>query len=218
MEITWLGHSSFRIKGKNVVCVTDPFSPSMTGLKFPKVEADLVTISHDHEDHNQKDLVDNVSYVISGPGEYEIKGASVFGFPTFHDNQKGALRGKNTVYVIEIDKIRICHLGDLGHKLDEDILEDLDGVDILMIPVGGGPTLGPAEAVSVITQIEPKIILPMHYNEPGLNQAVFSSLLPLEAFLKEAGDQGERMPKLQVSAENLTEEKQQFIILERKNA
>lgn len=217
MDIYYLGHSSFRLKGKTATLITDPFSEKMTGLKFPKSEADIVTISHNHEDHNQGDLVSGHPYIMANPGEYEVKNVSVFGVSAFHDNQKGQERGKNTIFVIEMDKMRICHLGDLGHKLEENILEELDGVDILMIPVGGSVTINPSEAMQVVSQIEPKIVLPMHYNEEGLNQQIFGDLAPLEAFLKEAGDKIEHLPKLTVGFDSLPEEKQQIIILERKN-
>lgn len=217
MEIYYLGHSSFRIKGKTATLITDPFSEKMTGLKFPKAEADIVTISHNHEDHNQSDLVEGSPYVISKPGEYEVKNVSVFGIEAYHDAKEGQEKGKNTIFVIEMDKIRICHLGDLGHKLDEKELEEVDGVDILMIPVGGSVTVNPSEAMQVVTQIEPKIVLPMHYNEEGLNQQVFGDLSSLDAFLKEAGDKIENLPKLTVSFDSLPEEKQQIVVLERKN-
>lgn len=217
MDIYYLGHSSFKLKGKNATLITDPFSEKMTGIKFPKTEADIVTISHNHEDHNQSEGIDGNPYIIYNPGEYEIKNVSVFGIGAFHDDKQGAERGKNTIFVIEMDKMRICHLGDLGHKLDDKILEEVDGVDILMIPVGGSATINPAEAMQVITQIEPKIVLPMHYNEEGLNQQIFGDLAPLEAFLKETGEQIEKTPKLTVSFDSLPEEKQQIIVLERKN-
>ena len=176
MEITFLGHSSFKIKGKNATVLTDPYSFKMTNLKFPKTEADVITVSHDHEDHNQVDLVEGHPYLAKNPGEYEIKGVSLIGTSSFHDNANGAEKGKNTIFVIEIDKIRICHLGDLGHKLNETELEELDGVDILMIPVGGDATIGPNEAVQIINQIEPKIVIPMHFQEEGLNQEVFGRM------------------------------------------
>lgn len=217
MDIYYLGHSSFKLKGKNATLITDPFSEKMTGLKFPKSEADIVTISHNHEDHNQSGLIEGNPYVISNPGEYEVKNVSVFGIEAFHDDKKGSEKGKNTIFIIEMDKIRICHLGDLGHKLDEKELEEVDGVDILMIPVGGSVTVNPSEAMQVINQIEPKIVLPMHYNEEGLNQQIFGDLAPLSAFLKEAGDTIEHLSKLTVSFDTLPEEKQQIIVLERKN-
>src|SRR4030043_2410474 len=103
MDISYLGHSSFRIKGKNASVVTDPFDSQMVGLKFPSVEADIVTVSHDHNDHNQSQLVKGVKRVVAGPGEYEIMGVSIIGIPSYHDSEKGAARGKNIIYVYKID-------------------------------------------------------------------------------------------------------------------
>lgn len=216
MEISYLGHSSFKIKGKNATVITDPYSVKMTNLKFPKTEADIVTVSHAHEDHSQTDLVEGNPYIVNNPGEYEIKGVTIIGTSSFHDNVSGAEKGKNTIFVIEIDKIRICHLGDLGHKLNEEVLEKLDGVDILMIPVGGVATIGPSEAVEVVNQIEPKMIIPMHYQEEGLNPEIFGKLAPLGDFLKEMGESPETLPKLQVTADLMPEEKK-VVVLERKN-
>jgi L-ascorbate metabolism protein UlaG (beta-lactamase superfamily) len=216
MEITFLGHSSFKIKGKNATVITDPYSSEMTKLKFPKLEADVVTVSHNHEDHNQVDQVDGNPYIANNPGEYEIKGVSLIGTASFHDNAGGIERGKNTIFVIEIDKVRICHLGDLGHKLNEEELEELDGVDILMIPVGGDATIGPSEAVQIINQIEPKMIIPMHFQEEGLNPEIFGKLAPLTSFLKEMGESPEALPKLSITADLLPEDKK-VVVLERKN-
>src|SRR3990170_913648 len=109
MEITYLGHSSFRLKASKGIVLTDPFDPDMVGLKFPKVSADLVTVSHQHEDHNRVNLVAEVKKEISGPGEYEVQGISFIGIPTYHDNEKGEKRGKNTIFVIEMDNLRILH-------------------------------------------------------------------------------------------------------------
>ena len=103
MEITYLGHSSFRIKGKVATIVTDPYDSKTVGLKFPKVDADIVTISHQHDDHNQAVLIDGNPKVVNNPGEYEIKGISIFGIPTYHDAKQGEERGSNTVFVISID-------------------------------------------------------------------------------------------------------------------
>src|SRR3989344_7397522 len=103
MDISYLGHSSFLISGKSSKVVTDPFDPKMVGLKYPKVSAQIVTISHDHEDHNKQELVTEVKKVINGPGEYEIEGISILGYSSFHDDQKGQKRGKNIIYVIEVD-------------------------------------------------------------------------------------------------------------------
>lgn len=216
MEISFLGHSSFKIRGKTATLVTDPYSPQMVGLKFPKVEADIVTITHQHEDHNQKDQVLGSPFVVSGPGEYEVKNVSIFGISSFHDSSEGSERGQNTLFLIEMDGIRIAHLGDLGYKLSDRQLEELNGVDILLVPVGGIYTLDPRQASEVISQLEPKFVIPMHYNFPGLNSAVFGKMSTVEDFLKEMGEKGQYLPKLQISREKLPEETQ-IIVLERKN-
>jgi L-ascorbate metabolism protein UlaG (beta-lactamase superfamily) len=153
---------------------------------------------------------------VSGPGEYEIMGVSIIGIPTFHDEKKGAKRGKNTIYVYEMDGLRLVHLGDLGHKLHEKILEKIGDIDILMVPVGGEYTIGPTEAVEVARAIEPKIVIPMHYQMPGLNPATFAKLSSTKPFLAEIGLLVEKIDKLSVKKENIGEESK-VILLEKKN-
>lgn len=212
MEITFLGHSSFRLRGKTATLVTDPFESKMIGLKFPKVSADIVTISHDHNDHNQADLVSGSPFVISGPGEYEVKGVSVYGLATFHDEQGGAERGKNTVYVINIDGMKLAHLGDLGHELSEGQLEELADIDILMIPVGGVYTIDAKRAAQVAGQIDARIVIPMHYKLPGLTLG----LAGVNEFLKEMGaDEVRSQPKLFLTRDKLPEE-QAVMVLEKR--
>ncbi len=210
-----MGHSSFLLRGKTGTVVCDPFDPKMVGFKFSSVKADIVTISHDHQDHNRAALVNGVKKVISGPGEYEVMGISILGLPSYHDEKEGANRGKNTIYVLEIDGLRICHLGDLGHKLSENLLEDLSHIDILLIPVGGEYTIGPSGAVAVIQEIEPMIVIPMHYQVPGLNPEIFAKLAPVEEFLKEVGLRVENVHKLSVKKEELGEEPK-IVVLEKK--
>jgi len=212
MDIYYLGHSSFRIKTKDAVLVTDPFDPKMVGLKYSGVEADIVTLSHHHEDHGRSDLVKGVRRVIDGPGEYEIMGISIIGFSSFHDNKKGAERGLNTIYVIEADGMRIAHLGDLGHELSQELIEDMGSIDIVMVPVGGTFTLGPEEAVNLVREIEPNFIIPMHYQMPGLNAQNFSKLLGVDVFLKELGIPTENLPKLSVKREDLVEGSKAFVL------
>src|SRR5258708_40356795 len=120
MEITFLGQSAFKIKGKTTSIITDPYEGSMLGMKFTKTDADIVLVSHHHDDHDKVENVTNVKKVIDGPGEYEVAGVSVIGIQTYHDDKKGAERGKNTIYVIEVEGLRLLHLGDLGHKLEDD--------------------------------------------------------------------------------------------------
>jgi len=212
MDIIYLGHSSFRLKGKSTSLVTDPFDKDMLGLKYPKIEADIVTISHDHQDHNVTSAVENVHKVVDGPGEYEILGVSIIGLSTFHDDKKGELRGKNTIYVIEIDGLRIAHLGDLGHKLTESKLSDIGTIDILMIPVGGIYTIEPTIAANITRGIEPSVTIPMHYFNPDLNEETFGKLAKVETFLSEVGLTVERMKKLSVKSGNLSEEKKVVVL------
>lgn len=187
MEITYIGHSSFKLKGKNATVITDPYDPDKTGLKFPKVTADVVTISHAHSDHNYGKGVDENELVVSGPGEYEYKGVKIFGISSFHDAENGTKRGKNTIYRFVIDKISIVHLGDLGHKLSEKQVDSLGDIDVLLIPVGGKYTITAQEAAAIVSQVEPKIIIPMHYKREGLNESAFGELMGVDQFLKEMG-------------------------------
>ncbi|MBI4157777.1 MBL fold metallo-hydrolase [Candidatus Woesebacteria bacterium] len=215
MEITYLGHSSFRIKGKETTLVTDPYAKSI-GLKFPSTEADIVTVSHQHDDHNQASLVSGVKKIVEGPGEYEIKGVSLIGLSSFHDDKKGEERGSNTIYVIEMDGLRLAHLGDLGHPLSDELVAELGDIDILMIPVGGKFTIDSAQAVTVVQAIEPSITIPMHYQVPGLDSKTFSELAQVENFLKEVGIASEVLPKLSVKREDISPEVQKIVVLERK--
>ena len=216
MDIYYLGHSAFRIVGKDATIVTDPFDPKMVGLKFPQVNADIITVSHDHADHNAIDQVENGAKVVSGPGEYEIRKVSIFGLSSYHDDKKGQERGKNTMYVIEMEDLRIVHLGDLGHKLSETDVESMGEVDVLMIPIGGKYTIDHKVAADVVHAIEPKIILPMHYKAPGLNDETFAELEDPEPFVAELGLKKELQKKLTVKQSSLNPEEQVIILLERK--
>lgn len=187
MEITFISHAAFKLRGNKATIVTDPFDPEFLKIKFPKIEADIVTISHEHPDHNFAEGVDAQPLIIQGPGEYESKGVNIVGVSSYHDDKNGAERGINTIYRFEIDGISLVHLGDLGHKLSDSQLEQLDGVDILMIPVGGFYTITPSIAVEVVNQIEPLVIIPMHYLTQNLKGPEFSKLSGVEVFLKEMG-------------------------------
>ncbi len=216
MDVTYFGHSSFKLKGRQGSVVTDPYDPEMVGLKFAKIDADIVTVSHNHQDHDKVDLITNVKKVIDGPGEYEVLGISIIGLPSFHDDKKGEERGKNVIFVIEMDGIRLAHLGDLGHKLAENTLEAMGDIDVLMIPVGGGFTIGPVEAVEVTRQIEPSIVIPMHYRLPDMNPELAGKLASATDFVKELGSTSETLPKLSISKELINEEEQKLYILERR--
>lgn len=215
MEITYFGHSFFKIRTKTAVLVTDPFDPEIVGLKYPKVETDIVTISHHHKDHNFLERIQDKPFVINGPGEYEVKGISIFGIESYHDDKKGKERGLNTIYLIEAEGLRVCHLGDLGQKLNEEQLEEVDGIDILLAPVGGFYTIGPKEAVEVIDQIEPKIVIPMHYKAVGMTKD-FDQLVGVEDFLKELGVEVDPVARFLISKDKLPEERE-VVVMERKS-
>lgn len=216
MDITYLGHSSFKLKGKSATLVTDPFDPKMVGIKFPKVKADIVTVSHDHEDHNRHDLIKDVKRVVNGPGEYEISEVSIIGVSTYHDDKKGKLRGKNTIYIIEMDKMRVVHLGDLGHKLKEKMVERLGNVDVLMVPTGGEYTIDSSQAIEVVQSIEPSYVIPMHYKVSGLDKKTFGKLEGPDAFLNEIGLASQEQEKLSVKRSDLGED-QKVVVLKRKS-
>lgn len=182
MDITWLGHSCFMIKGRNAVVITDPYSPNL-GYSLGKPTAHIVTVSHQHEGHSYVQGIGGEPKIVTRPGEYEIGGVLIIGIATFHDNDKGANRGKNTVYLMEIDEMTVCHLGDLGHVLTADQVEETGNVDVLLLPVGGGSTISAPVAAEVVRQLEPKAVVPMHYKTPAISR----EMEPVERFLKEIG-------------------------------
>lgn len=217
MDITYLGHSCFRFKGKNASVITDPFDPKITGYKFPKTSADIVTVSHSHADHNNISNITDTKRIIDGPGEYEISGVSIVGYKTYHDDKKGEERGKNTVYVYEMDDLRLCHLGDLGHELSSNLIEELGNIDILMIPVGGTYTINAETAAKVTQAIEASIVIPMHYSETGTSDELKSKISGVDEFLKLTGLNVEKSEKLSVKKIDIPEEGQKIIVLERKS-
>ncbi len=202
MEINHLGHSCFKITGKNLTVVTDPYDHPKIGKKMPKVEAAVVTVSHQHKDHNYKEGVKGDFLLLDSPGEYEVKESFFQGIDSYHDDSKGEERGHNTIFTMEIDGISICHLGDLGTDLDNEQLEKVDGIDILMIPVGGTYTIDSKIAVKVINNIGPKIVIPMHYKDAGTDLPID----PVDKFIKEIGEQPETLDKLKITKKDLPEE------------
>jgi len=212
MDVTWLGQSCFRLRGKNAAVITDPYPPTI-GLRLPRQEAAVLTISHEHENHAYTQAVRDGAYEIKGPGEYEVAGVSVLDFATFHDTEKGAKRGRNTVYLIEIDDVRVCHLGDLGHALDDEDAEKVSSVDVLLVPVGGRTAINAVEAAEVVRQLEPRFVVPMHYAVPGLKVELDS----VDRFLKEmAVPASEAQPKLSVQSTASSEWETKVVVLEPK--
>ncbi|MBJ7603915.1 MAG: MBL fold metallo-hydrolase [Candidatus Dormibacteraeota bacterium] len=182
MDLTWLGHACFRLRGKTASVLTDPYPPAL-GPKLRALDADLVTFSHGHQNHSYRGALAGDPFLVEGPGEYEIAGVLLRGLATFHDRANGAEHGRNTVYLIELDDVRICHLGDLGHRLLDDTMDALSDIDVLLVPVGGGRTLNAQRAAEVARQVEPRVVVPMHYAQP----AIAMELDPLDLFLKEMG-------------------------------
>lgn len=215
MDITCVGHSSFKFRGKLAIIITDPYTTESTGLKFPKhIDADIITVSHHHPDHNAIGQIEGTPYVVSGPGEYEVKGVGIIGIRSFHDNEKGESRGINTIYCLVLDGIRIVHLGDLGHILSASEIESLGEVDILLIPVGGVYTIDSEIAARVVKELDPSIVIPMHFHRPELDQKAFGSLQPVSAFLKEMGKEDvQPVAKLTITKDKLPEE-MQVVLLE----
>lgn len=205
-----MGQAAFKIKGKSAALIIDPFDPSFTGLKIPKdLSADLVLVSHQHNDHNYTAAVLDQPLVIAGPGEYEAKGVGVLGVRTYHDDSSGSQRGKNTVYKVLLDGVSLVHLGDLGHTLSSDQVDQIGRCDVLMVPVGSMYTIGSQVAAKVVAQLEPKVVIPMHYKLPDLK----FELLGVEGFLKEMGALGVvPVPKLSITKEKLPEETQVVLL------
>lgn len=212
MIITWQGHSCFKLQDKvgpdGVTVVTDPFNKEV-GLKVPNFEADIVTVSHQHPDHNNVEALRGTPFIIDCAGEYDFKGVLIEGIDSYHDEKEGAERGGNIIYRIEIDDISITHLGDLGHTLNDAQIEKLAGTDILLIPVGGIHTLDAKKAVEVISQIEPRIIIPMHYK----TKDVKFDLDSVEKFVKEIGLTPTYEEKLKISKKDLPSEDMELVIL-----
>jgi L-ascorbate metabolism protein UlaG (beta-lactamase superfamily) len=208
MEITWFGHACFRLRGRDATVVTDPSARKTTSRD--RLTADIVTVSHQHPGHNQVDTVGGNPRVLTGPGEYEIKGIEVSGVPTFHDAERGKKRGKNTAYVLDIDDLVVCHLGDIGHVPTADQLSQFKNVDVLLVPVGGDVTIDAAQAVEVISLIEPRLVIPMHCRVGELDP----QLEPVDRFLREIGVTGAApQARLSVTKSSLPEG-QQVIVLE----
>jgi L-ascorbate metabolism protein UlaG (beta-lactamase superfamily) len=182
MEITWFGHSCFRIKGKEAVVLMDPCSET-SGYALGKVQANMVTISHAHPGHSYLDTLQEGYRAIKGPGEYEIKDTYITGIATFHDDVQGKKSGKNTVYVIEMEGVTFCHLGDLGHALTPEVTGELGSINVLFVPVGGHSTIWAQAAADLVRNVNPGIAIPMHYK----TEAEKAELEFPERFLKELG-------------------------------
>ncbi len=212
MNISYFGHSCFKIEekinGENIVLVTDPFSKEIGSLKVPNIEADIVSVSHNHDDHNNVEALRANPFIVDTAGEFDIKGVIVEGIYSYHDNKKGAERGSNIIFRFDIEGLSLVHLGDLGDALDNKQLEKIGGVDVLFIPVGGKYTLDAKKAVEVISQVEPRIVIPMHYK----NKDVKMELDDVEKFVKELGIAPSYEEKLKLNKKDLPSEDMRLVI------
>lgn len=215
MDIYWFGQACFKLKGKGATVVIDPFYPEFTGLKLPKeVVGEVVVCSHEHQDHSNCNAIltpqGGKPMIFKDPGEYEVGGVVISGIPSFHDDSQGSERGKNIIFHLMFDGLDIVHLGDLGQsKLTEDQVAEVGETDILLIPVGGTYTIDAKVASDIVSQLEPKIIIPMHFKIEGLK----FPLEGVENFLKEMGAEGVvAQPKLSISKEKLPEEPQMVVL------
>jgi L-ascorbate metabolism protein UlaG (beta-lactamase superfamily) len=215
MIITWYGFSCFKIQEQardhEVSVLTDPFSPE-DGKKLSRsLAADIVTVSHEHPRHDNVAAVGGEPFVVTGPGEYEVKEVFINGVATFHDLVDGKEKGLNTLYFINLGGLHLLHLGDLKHPLEEKHFEDLHDIDVLFLPIGGQDVLSAKQAVELVGQIEPRIIIPMHYKTAGF----CGKCDPADPFLKAMSlGKIEALPRLKISEKDMPQEETKVIILE----
>lgn len=201
LEISWVGHSCFRLRGRTVSVLTDPCASS-SGYSVGKVAADVVTISNSHPHHSAIDQVEGDPVILDGPGEYEIGGVVVTAFRT-DGSGRGEGAQRNTAFLIEVDDVTICHLGDIANTLSAGAIELAKDANVLLVPVGGKCTIGAAQAVQVISQIEPKVVIPMHF-ATDISRVELDSV---EHFLREMGlTAHEPQPRLVVTPSSLPAE------------
>jgi len=208
MDINWYGLSCLRIREGGVTILCDPFDKSI-GITMPKVRADIVTISHEQAGHNAIDRATGEPKVITGPGEYETHNVFITGATTYHRKQSPSANERNVIFFFDFGGLIVGHLGDLGEVLSQSAVDDmkLGEIDILFVPVGGGSTLDATHAVEVVSVFEPKIVIPMHYQHPGLATSLAEQLEPVDKFLKEFGAGiPEPQETLKISKSNLPEE------------
>lgn len=199
MEITYLGRSAFRLRGKEVTVVTDPFPPE-SQLGMGKPQADVVTVSHPDPHHCFVEGVGGAAKRIDGPGEYEVADILIAGVATSSTAMQGAA---NTAYVLRFDDLAVCHLGGIRARLDAKQIEDIGNVDILLVPVGGDGALGAAVAAEVVHQLEPRIVIPMEYQVDGHD----AEREPVDHFVREMGSKEfATEPRLSVTRSSLPQE------------
>lgn len=173
LQIRWHGHACFEITN-DLTLITDPHDGKSIGIPSPSVQGDIILVSHDHFDHSSgiKLVEKEGSKVITDPRKRTISNIEISGIESYHDESAGAKRGNNIIFKFIIDGIKFCHLGDLGHELDDNTVQKISPIDILFIPVGGNFTIDDKKAWKIIEKIKPKIIIPMHYKIGGLSISI----------------------------------------------
>ena len=182
MKVKWLGHASFLVtSSQGTRIITDPYATS-DRLVYGNIaeSAEIVTVSHEHGDHNNTAAVGGNPQVVRGPGAWNIGGVSVKGVAAYHDGKQGQERGQNTVFTFTVDGVTCCHAGDLGHILSPEQVQALAGVDVLFVPVGGSFTVDAAVASQVVQQLNPRVVIPMHVK----NERCLFPIGEVEDFLK----------------------------------
>jgi len=204
MEITWYGHSCFRLTERSMATVvTDPYDHTSIGYDSLKLKADIVTVSHDASGHNNTNAVKGSSHVITGPGEFEIGGVFITGVQTDGHGKKSNDHARNTLYVFDYDGITVAHLGDLKQVPTQTEVEALGSVNVALVPVGGGGGLNAAKAAEVISLLEPNIVIPMHFATPDAKLNLDS----LDKFLKEMGlGSTDKQTSIKISKSGLPDE------------
>ena len=200
MKITWFGLSCMYLEGNGARVLMDPFDMGCGAYVPPRLPADLYTISHEHYDHNYREAVSNPKAVRARHGMLE-SGVRIFGIHTWHDRAQGLEWGPNEVFALDIDGLRMVHLGDLGHELDRVQLAALGRVDVLFIPVGGVYTIGAVSAAKVTNDVNARLTIPMHYYTPHLDSAPFTLAAGVDAFIQHCGREAVRLDRNWLSME-----------------
>jgi len=214
MKITHLNHAAFLIEAAGKRIVIDPYDPSFTGMPWKDLEADIVCITHDHQDHNYLAGIKGDPYVVKAPGEYEIAGITIQGTQAYHDDKLGAEKGLMTLFAIQAEGIVVGHFGNLGHELEDAQEEELSELNVLLIPVDGVGSINANTAASVAAQIEPNIIIPMHYNIKGTKTEEWG-FAELSEFLKEMGvEQAEPQKELVIKGISALPEETEVVVLQ----
>ncbi len=213
MEITWYGLSCFRLRERGTTVICDPYDKKVAGLTLPRIKADIVTISHDRPGHNAVSAVAGEPKVFSGPGDYEVGGVLITALTTYHKAVGSETPERNIAYFFDFDGFTVGHLGDLGQIPQQRQVEDLGEIDVLLVPVSGHNTLDASRMTEVISLLEPRIVIPMHYLHPGLGPVFGETLETVDKFLKELGvAEPETVSSLKVTKSQLPEETQVILL------